>query len=169
MTEKVEITYPELRAIVVALFNAGVLNKQQGLTFSHGNIGNEYLALAARIDKFVADLEPRHVLTLLNNEELEKHTKERRNHYETLRCWHEFAHELGEILGFQTVTDEYLKEVKKLKGEVLRLEGLIATRGLKRNRRKGARFSDLERSVEKVNANPSRDRTSRKRVKDRRS
>lgn len=51
------LTYPALRAIVIALHNQGLMMKAPGLTFSHGNVGNEYLAIASDIDDLVSELE----------------------------------------------------------------------------------------------------------------
>jgi hypothetical protein len=55
-TTRVELTYAELKRVVIAIFSYGMQLKNPTLTFSHANTGNEFLELAARFDKFVVDL-----------------------------------------------------------------------------------------------------------------
>lgn len=131
-TTQVEINYNELKRVVMAVFSYGMQLRAPNLTFSHGNTGNEFLELAARIDKFVSDLEPRHLLLLVTTERLEETVKSAREVAE--------SEQLGKILAKHP----------------------------SRERRDSKRFSDIERAVDKVNAEPGRDRTSRKRVADRR-
>jgi hypothetical protein len=170
-TTQVEINYNELKRVVMAVFSYGMQLRAPNLTFSHGNTGNEFLELAARIDKFVSDLEPRHLLLLVATERLEETVKsareDRQRQFETIRDWQKFAHELGNILGIQGTTDNYLEAVNSLKTEAGRLAH-INDKLIARERRGRKRFSAIERAVDKVNAKPGRDRTSRKRVADRR-
>jgi hypothetical protein len=114
-TTEVKVSYPELRRVVIALHHYGVELKHPSLTFSHGNTGNEFLALADRFDRFVSDLEPRHTLTLLNDEAIEHRDNWRREQFKTLQDWQEFARELAAVLDCSAITDDILTAVKNLK------------------------------------------------------
>lgn len=68
----VNLNFDDLRKIAIACHCHGVGLKSPGLTFSHGNVGNEYLLLAKKIDDLVQDSEPYHLFLLSHNGELPK-------------------------------------------------------------------------------------------------
>ncbi len=84
ITER-QITYRELRSIVLALYDIGDVVKSMHSTFSHGSIRNELQDIARYLDKFVADLEPRHVLILQNSEDIMKQIMETDDRYKKVR------------------------------------------------------------------------------------
>ena len=57
-SNKPAFNYPVLRMIVMALHNQGLQLKQPGLTFAHGNMGNQFIDQAKFFDSYLADLEP---------------------------------------------------------------------------------------------------------------
>lgn len=61
---KVELSYHELRMVVMALYNQGTMLREPQLTFAHGNTGNDYQNLARRIDHVLSKLEKYHVIKL---------------------------------------------------------------------------------------------------------
>lgn len=72
MIRVVNLTYDDLRKLVIACHNQGLFLKRPGLTFSHGNVGNEYMALAKKVDTLVQNSEPYHLFLLSHNGELPK-------------------------------------------------------------------------------------------------
>jgi hypothetical protein len=113
VTER-SISYSSLRMIVMALHNQGEFMKSPGLTFSHGNLGNEYLELASYLDAFVADLEKKHIIVLKNNEELVAHNELDSNMFETLRKAQELVQLIMDELGLHQALD-ILPEIERLK------------------------------------------------------
>jgi hypothetical protein len=63
--QRIVLDYHTVRRIVMCLFDSAFQLKGQGLTFSHGTIGNEFLDLSKEIDDLVVDLEPRHKVLLI--------------------------------------------------------------------------------------------------------
>lgn len=159
------ITFQELRRIVTALHDKGTALKESRLTFSHGNIGNEFLEICHSLDALVADSEPYKKFLIiaydLYEKEKDAHSDYRREQYQILAEWQRFARELGEIFDIQGgTTDDYLKRAKALVDYLMK--------NGQRERRGSLRISDLERAVDKIAEKSRTNRTDRKRGTDRR-
>lgn len=71
MITNIRLSYSDMRRLVIALYDTGTNLQNPRLTFSHGNVGNELLDIAEKIDEFVADLEAENVMVVMKYDELQ--------------------------------------------------------------------------------------------------
>ena len=129
---KAGLTYHQLRAIVIALYNQGVMMRQPGLTFSHGNTGNEFIALAGELDVVVRDSEPYKKYYLFEAEQFDKDEEFRRGkdkqNWEVIGDLQQFVRDVAKAIGKPFVTtDDVLLNVNSLAAEVGRLQHINQT------------------------------------------
>jgi hypothetical protein len=122
--KRIIIDYNKLRRIVMGLYDAGANLKQQGYTFSHGSIGNEYLAFAKDIDDLVSELEPHNKICIVpthvqaldekSNEDEIKRLREELSKAQVLR---------GRLIAYLQPAGVFLSQFGEIKDEQL-VEGV---------------------------------------------
>jgi hypothetical protein len=114
----IELSYNDMRRLTIALHNEGHRMKHQHLSFAHGSIGNEILALSQKIDNMVADMEPRHLVLLTPEIRTASEDKRRAEQVGILRNavnhWQDFCSVLSKLLGCENQDQAIIVAVDRL-------------------------------------------------------
>ena len=114
-----ELSFDDMRKIVIALDQTGRLMK--GGTFSLGNLGNEYQALALRIDQHVTDLNEPDELVIRKTSDVENDVVFGRNYNaqreQVVADLQKFIGELAAELGCEPYCNGVLAAVRQLRAK----------------------------------------------------
>jgi hypothetical protein len=70
MVTDVHLGFAELRGMVIATQRYGVNVSKESGTFSEGHAGNDYQALARKVDKLIVDSEPEHHFLIVHEKDI---------------------------------------------------------------------------------------------------
>lgn len=110
---KPAFNYPVLRMIVMALFNQGLELKRPGLTFAHGNVGNQFIDNAKFFDDFLADLEPTDHIVMMRKSTVEGEERYLAQRCEMVEKAHQELRDITAALGLSIGHGKDLVEVIK--------------------------------------------------------